>query len=47
MLPESSIIIIDNDERELNQLSKAFSMSGIHVYTLLYNSRDGVESITS
>lgn len=44
MLPESSIIIIDNDERELNQLSKAFSMSGIPCLPLLYNSRDGVES---
>lgn len=44
MLPESSIIIIDNDESELNQLSKAFSMSGIPCLPLLYNSRNGVES---
>ncbi|XOY30177.1 hypothetical protein ACLIX2_17415 [Proteus cibi] len=44
MLPESSIIIVDNEESELNQLSKAFSMSGIPCLPLLYDSRNGVDS---
>ncbi|MGJ3351215.1 hypothetical protein AAZR23_17270 [Morganella sp. Je.2.23] len=44
MLPETSIILVDNDQSELDILSSAFFKSGISCLPLLYDSKTGVNS---
>ncbi|MCA6974212.1 hypothetical protein [Pectobacterium carotovorum] len=43
MLPRAKVVIVDDDEHELKQLSEAFYNSGIPCLPLQYNSRDGVK----
>ncbi|MEQ9771164.1 hypothetical protein ABRQ03_09890 [Pectobacterium jejuense] len=42
MLPRAKVVIVDDDENELKQLSEAFYNSGIPCLPLQYNSRDRV-----